>query len=55
MLKRAEECETYADKARDPATSFMLRETAHQLRTVAVHLDMLEREPFYRRVRDRLE
>jgi hypothetical protein len=34
-----------ADKALDPTTMWTLRQAAHHLRTVPVHMELLEREP----------
>jgi hypothetical protein len=55
MLERAELCEYQAEQARNRNTVWALLEAAQRWRTMALHMDMLEREPTYRMLRAREE
>ena len=53
MLERANGCEKLADLTGDRVVAHSLREAARQWRAMAVQQDLLEREPVYRRIRNR--
>jgi hypothetical protein len=53
MLARADICDDQADRVSDPIVEWMLRGAAQRWRTIAVQMDLLEREPLYRRLRAR--
>ena len=55
MLMRAEQCEEKADKAVNRCTAYALRDAARQWRDLAVQIDLLERDPAYRRLSARIE
>lgn len=55
MLAQAEWCEERAERARNPSVAWTLLEAAQHWRKMAVQIELLEREPFYQRLRDRSE
>ena len=55
MLIRAERCEEMADKVKERDTAYALRDAAQHWRSMAVQMDLLEREPSYRMLRDRTD
>jgi hypothetical protein len=53
LTATAKQCEQRADKTTDAVVARFLRQRARHLREIAVEVDLLERDPLYRTIRDR--